>query len=103
MPEDAELIGVRLDRRDRLPIDRLAERARRMDDRGVDPGLGHLLQGVVDTIGRDLAVLRRHPGVLPKVDLRIDDRQGASFRRRGQISVPSRKKQKQGYAARGLS
>ena len=44
-----------------------------MDDGRVDPGLGHLLQGIVLRIGRDLPVLRRHLAVFPNVNLRIDD------------------------------
>ena len=69
MPEDAELVRMRLYRLDRLHIDRFAQCAGRMNDRGIDPRLGHLLQGVVDVIGRDLPVLRRHPRVFPEMDL----------------------------------
>ena len=71
--EDAEFVGMGFDRFDRLHVRPLAEGAGRMDDRRVDPGLGHLLQRVIDIVGRDLAVLRRHPRVFPKVDLQIDD------------------------------
>ena len=73
MAEDAELVGMRLDRLDGELVDLLAQRAGRMNDRGIDAGLGHLLQRVVLRIGRDLPVMRRHPAVFPDVDLRIDD------------------------------
>ena len=76
MAEDAELVGVRLDRLDRQHVDRLAERAGRMEHRRVDPGLRHLLQRIIHRIGRDLPVMRRHLGVFPDVDLRIDDQHG---------------------------
>src|SRR5262249_47437591 len=42
MTEDAELVGVRTHRLHREDVDGLAERARRMDHRGVDAGGGHL-------------------------------------------------------------
>ena len=74
MPEDAEFFRVPADRLDRQLVDLLAERAGRMDHRRVDPGLRHLLQRVIHRIGRDLPMLRRHPGVFPDVDLGIDDR-----------------------------
>src|SRR5712691_10028035 len=73
IPEDAELVGMRFDRFDRQRVHRLAERAGRMEHRGIDPGLCHLLQRIFFRIGRDLPVMRRHLGVLPDVDLRIDD------------------------------
>ena len=67
--EDAEFVRMGFDRLDRLHIRPLAERAGRMDHRRIDPGLRHLLQGVIHIIGRDLPVLRRHPGVFPEMDL----------------------------------
>jgi hypothetical protein len=39
----------------------------------IDSGYRHLLQGVVHSIGGDLPVVRRHSGIFPKVDLRVDD------------------------------
>ena len=64
---------MRLDRLDGEHIDRLAQRARRMDDRRIDPRLRHLLQEIVLRIGRDLPVVRRHLAVFPNMHLRIDD------------------------------
>jgi hypothetical protein len=69
MAENAELVGMRPGGLDRLDIDGLAERAGRMQDRSIDPGLSHFLQRVVDIIGRDLSMMRRHPGVFPDVYL----------------------------------
>ena len=43
MPENAEFVRVPADRLDRQLVDLLAERAGRMNDRRVDPGLRHLL------------------------------------------------------------
>jgi hypothetical protein len=57
-------------------VDRLAERAGRMDHRAIDPGRGHLGQRIIDRIGRDLAMVRAHLAVLPDVDLGIDDQHG---------------------------
>src|SRR5262249_27897703 len=76
MAEDAELVGMRLDRLDRLDVDRLAERRGRMQHRRIDPGFFHLGQRVVHIIGRNLPVMRRHLAVFPDVDLRIDDQHG---------------------------
>ena len=67
--EDAEFLRMGLDGLYRLNIGRFAKRAGRMNDRRVDPGLGHLFQRVVYIIGRDLPMLRRHPGVFPKMNL----------------------------------
>src|SRR5262249_55524702 len=72
MPEDAELVRMLAPAVDRLHVDRLAERAGWMDHRAVDPCRGHLFQRVIDRIGRNLAMLGTHSGVLPEVDLRID-------------------------------
>src|ERR1700722_6588420 len=47
-----------------------------MQHRGVDPGLLHLGQRIVDVVGRDLPVMRRHLAVFPDVDLRVDDQHG---------------------------
>ena len=76
MPEDAEFGGVQARRLDGENVDRLAERAGRMDHRAIDPGRGHLGQRIVDRIGRDLAMVRAHLAVLPDVDLGIDDQHG---------------------------
>ena len=73
MSEDAEFVGMRLDRLDGELVDPLTQRGGRMNDRGVDTGFGHLLQRVIFRIGRDLPVMRRHPAVFPDVNLRIDD------------------------------
>jgi hypothetical protein len=64
------------DRIDGEHVDRLAERAGRMDHRAIDAGGSHLGQRVVDRIRRDLAVVRAHLAVLPEMDLRIDDQHG---------------------------
>jgi hypothetical protein len=56
-------------RLDRQRVHRLAERAGRMEDSGINPGLGHLLQRVLLGIGRNLPVMRRHLGVQPDVNL----------------------------------
>src|SRR5262245_51905403 len=77
MSEDAELVGMLANRLDGLHVDRLTERARRMDHRAVDTGRRHLGRRVVDRIRWDLAVVRAHLAVLPEVDLRIDDQHGA--------------------------
>src|SRR5881296_2028187 len=76
MPEDAELVGVPAHRLHGEHVDRLAQRAGRMDHRAIDPGRGHLGQRIIDRIGRDLAMLRAHLAVLPEVDLGIDDQHG---------------------------
>src|SRR5580704_2782365 len=52
-----------------------------MQDRGVDPGRFHLGQRIVDVVGRDLPVMRRHLAVFPDVDLRVDDQHGVPPRR----------------------
>ena len=76
MPEDAEFVRVQAGRLDGENVDRLAERAGRMDHRAIDPGRGHLGQRIIDRIGRDLAMVRAHLAVLPDVDLGIDDQHG---------------------------
>ena len=76
MSEDAELVGMRTHRLDGEHVDRLAERAGRMDHRAIDAGRGHLGQRIVDRIRRDLAMVRAHLAVLPEVDLGIDDQHG---------------------------
>src|SRR5712691_8278955 len=76
MPEDTELVGVPAHRLDGENVDGLAERARRMNHRAIDPSRGHLGQRIIDRIGRDLAMVRAHLAVLPEVDLGIDDQHG---------------------------
>src|SRR5262249_39102976 len=80
--EDAELVGVRSHRFDSEHVDRLAERARRMDHGTIDPGRGHLGQRIVGRIGWDLAMMPAHLAVLPEVDLRVDDQHGSPPRSR---------------------
>src|SRR5256885_8954815 len=69
MPEDAEFVWMAADGLDRQLVHLLAERAGRMDHRRIDPGFRHLLKRVMHRVGRNLPVLRRHPGVFPDVDL----------------------------------
>ncbi len=76
MPEDAELGRVSAHRLDGQHVDRLAERAGRMDHRAIDAGRSHLGQRVIDRIRGNLAMVRAHPAVLPEVDLGIDDQHG---------------------------
>jgi hypothetical protein len=73
VPENANLVRMLAHRVDRLYVDVLAQRARRMKHCRIDPGCRHLPQGVVHSIGGDLPVVRRHLGIFPKVDLRVDD------------------------------
>src|SRR5262249_52726 len=54
-------------------VDRLTERARRMDDRAIDAGGRHLRERIAGRVCRDLAMLGAHLAVLPEVDLGIDD------------------------------
>ena len=68
--------GVKITASDGENVDRLAERAGRMDHGAIDPGRGHLGQRIIDRIGRDLAMVRAHLAVLPDVDLGIDDQHG---------------------------
>ena len=76
MPKDAEFVRVQARSLDGENVDRLAERAGRMDHRAIDPGRGHFGQRIIDRIGRDLAMVRAHLAVLPDVDLGIDDQHG---------------------------
>ena len=69
MPEDAEFVRVLAHRLDGVNVDRLTERAGRMDHRTIDPGRGHLGQRIIDRIGRNLAMVGAHLAVLPDVDL----------------------------------
>src|SRR5262249_55020469 len=72
MPEYAELVRMLAHCVDGLDVDRLAERAGRMDHRAIHAGRGHLGERIVDRIGRNLAMVGAHLGVLPEMDLRID-------------------------------
>src|SRR5439155_24690219 len=76
--EDAERVGIRARGLDGEEVDRLAERARRMEHRRVHPGRRHLGQRVVDRIGWYLTVVSAHLAVLPEVDLGIDVQAGGS-------------------------
>src|SRR5688500_16640350 len=69
--EDAEFVGMPPYRLDRVLVDRLTERARRMNHRAVHAGRRHLRERIFDRIRRDLAVVRAHFSVLPDVNLRI--------------------------------
>jgi hypothetical protein len=73
VPKNAKLVWMLAHCVDRLQIDGLAQRARWMKHCGVDPGFRHPMQRVVHSIGGNLSVVRRHPGIFPKVDLRVDD------------------------------
>src|SRR5215831_11549836 len=73
MAQDAELARVLAHRLDSEGIDWLAERTRRVDHCAIDAGRGHLAERIVGRVGRNLAMLRAHLAVLPKVDLGIDD------------------------------
>jgi hypothetical protein len=57
-------------------VDRLAERTERMDHGVIDARRRHLGQRIVDRVGRDLAMVPGHLGVLPEVDLGINDQPG---------------------------
>ncbi len=72
MPEDAEFVRVAASRFDGENVDRLAERAGRMDNRTIDSRRSHLGQRIIDRIGRNLAMVGAYPAVLPDVDLGID-------------------------------
>ena len=49
-----------------------------MDERGIDAGVSHLLQGVVFGVGGNLPMMPAHLRVLPDMDLGIDDQHAGS-------------------------
>ena len=77
-PRMQNLSGCSRHRLDGELVGRFAERARRMDHRGIDAGRLHFGERIVDPVSRDLAMVRAHLSVLPDVDLGIDDQHGCS-------------------------